>query len=77
MKKHLKTLTSILMCMMLVTSLFPVPGVKAADGPKDNDYVKYYYDSDKPEVRTGYKQIVLAPYIYKDVTNNTKKYVKT
>ena len=68
--------SAIVLCAAMVFTMCPLTAFADdgdTDGPKDNDYVKYYYDSAKPNVRTGYKKIILDPCTYTDVTNNTKQ----
>ena len=60
--------------LLMVLGIVTATPISAADGdgPKDTDYVKYYYDSNN-KYRTGYKKIILDPFTFNDVTNNTKQ----
>ena len=64
---------AVILALALISSAMPV-NVRAEGsnegGPKDTDYVKYYYDSQN-KYRTGYKLIYLDPYTYYDATANS------
>ena len=60
--RFFSVLISLLMALTLAASLPVKVYAEDGDGPKDNDIVKYYYDTNDPNLRTGIKKIILSPY---------------
>lgn len=75
--RFFSVLISLLMALTLAASLPVKVYAEDGDGPKDNDIVKYYYDTTNPGLRTGIKKIILSPYTYNDVSKNTPSKLDT